>query len=81
MKSTWAYKNGKKIMAESMGNDCPKFGFVNGKYAERYGDRLLIKVYANRTQCQKKIEKLKADGIECHISTRHPFTILLDSME
>lgn len=75
--SAWAYHNGKREMAKTLDSlKSEKTGWINGKYAERgYGDKLWIKGYANKTQCRNKIEKLIADGIDCEMSSTHPFTI------
>lgn len=77
LKSAWAYNNGKRWMNECLSQQIePKTGWIDGKYAERgYENKLWIKTYSNRKQALAKIDKLKLDGIDCEISSTHPFTI------
>jgi len=77
------------MMAEAKTNQkngIPEFDFIedregNLSYAERRMDDrgryyLSIKVYANRAQANRQIEKLKEHGYNVRISEKHPFKII-----
>ena len=89
IKSTWAYNNGKRMMSEAESrqkDSIHEFDFIEDRegnlaYAERRMDDrgryyLSIKVYANRAQANRQIEKLKEHGYNVRISEKHPFKII-----
>ena len=83
MKSSWAYNNGKRQLKACL-PIVPTVGWIENKlhntvYAEQKHNELVIKTYANRAQCMRKIEKLQAEGIDCLISENHPFLIILNN--
>jgi hypothetical protein len=88
MKSSWAYNNGKREMNkinESL--KAPKRGWVKvGKIEAgtlyRYGERnkhnpkeLVVKAYANKSQAQKMLYKLREEGVNCWFNLKWPFVI------
>ncbi len=80
LKSAWAYRNGQRIMSETLKSlECDKTGWVERRgllmYAERYNNKLMVKTYSNKKQCNNKIDKLTKEGFDCFISEKHPFTI------
>lgn len=79
MKASWAYNNGKRMMREAeenMDSSIPNNGWIerNGvlMYAEKKYGKLWVKTYANRTQANRKAEKIGG----CHVSSDHPFKII-----
>ena len=89
IKGTWAYNNGKRMMSEAESrqkDSIHEFDFIEDRegnlaYAERRMDDrgryyLSIKVYANRAQANRQIEKLKEHGYNVRISEKHPFKII-----
>lgn len=79
MKASWAYNNGKRMMRdakENLDSSIPNNGWIeiNGvlMYAEKKYGKLWVKTYANRTQANRKAEKIGG----CHVSSDHPFKII-----
>ena len=79
MKASWAYNNGKRMMREAKENldsSIPDHGWIerNGvlMYAEKKYGKLWVKTYSNRTQANRKAEKIGG----CHVSFDHPFKII-----
>ena len=89
MKSTWAYRNGKRQMNEV--KDSFKInprGFVEKKiagdtyyfYAEAYNGKLMVKVYANKKQANKVIERLQSEGVDFWLKSGHPFVVVAENI-
>lgn len=79
MRASWAYNNGKRMMREAKENldsSIQNHGWIerNGvlMYAEKKYGKLWVKTYANRTQANRKAEKIGG----CHVSFDHPFKII-----
>ena len=83
IKSSWAYRNGKRIEIGCQPDKSPKSGWVNIRGVLQYAERdkynpskLRVKTYANKAQAFKMVERLRADGIDCGMSISHPFIII-----
>lgn len=77
LKSSWAYKNGKRIMKESLSREIEEISFIqrpSGKLYAEFGD---VKVYTNKKQADNKIEGLRMLGYNVERSKKWPFTIIL----
>ena len=79
MKASWAHNNGKRMMREAkenLDNSIPDHGWIERDgvhmYAEKKYGTLWVKTYANRTQANRKAEKIGG----CHVSFDHPFKII-----
>ena len=61
---------------DNLDNSIPDHAWIerNGvrMYAERKYGKLWVKTYANRTQANRKAEKIGG----CHVSSDHPFKII-----
>ena len=61
---------------ENLDSSIPNHGWIerNGvlMYAEKKYGKLWVKTYANRTQANRKAEKIGG----CHVSSDHPFKII-----
>ena len=62
LKSAWDI-NGERIREVKLPSHLKKTGWIERgnllMYAERYDKKLMVKTYSNKTQCNKKIFKLK----------------------
>jgi len=84
IKSSWAYNNGKREMKRVLQEEkTPLNGWLelhgHLTYAKRnpYNPKKLeIIGYANRSQAEKRAEKLKAENIDCWVSAEHPYKII-----
>ena len=78
IKSSWAYRNGKRMMKEAKEKKQDKISFVDrrrGKLYAEYGD---VKTYANKKQADNKVRELRVLGYSVDRSVKHPFTIMLE---
>lgn len=76
MKSSWAYRNGQRIMKEAQKQSVEPYGFVAGRRGHLYAENGVVKTYANKKQADKKVDALNAQGITCHCSFDWPFVIM-----
>lgn len=77
IKSAWAYRNGKRIMADSKPKQ-EKISFVNRPYGKLYAEYGIVKTYANKKQADNKVQELRLLGYAVERSLKHPFTIILE---
>ena len=78
IKSSWTYRNGKRMMKEAKENKQGKISFVKrrgGKLYAEYGD---VKTYANKKQADNKVRELRVLGYSVDRSMKYPFTIILE---
>ncbi len=83
MKSAWAYRNGKRIMKESIEQqkiEKISFIFVGCRNAKLYAEYGNIKTYANKKQADKKVQYLRLLGYAVERSLTHPFVIMLEKI-
>lgn len=76
LKSAWAQRERTREMKAALSpTPVPAWGVVNGKYAVRKSGGLQVVVYSNRKQAEAKVIGLRAEGLNCKVSERWPFTI------
>jgi len=79
IKSSWAYKNGKRIMKESI--DCQKkvkISFVKRRGRKLYAEYGTVKTYSNKKQLNKRVGELRLMGYAVESSKNWPFVIMLE---
>lgn len=82
IKSSWAYKNGKRIMKESIEQQkAEKISFIQRSTGKLYAEYDIVKTYTNHKQVLKKIDELRLLGYDVYRSAKHPFTIILEENE
>ena len=83
MKSSWAYRNGKRMMKEAKQLEkVQKTGWIPTHrddnvlvYATEYHGKLMTVCYTNKKQALKMVEKQKELGHNAWMSFEHPYLI------
>ncbi len=80
IKSSWAYRNGKRMMNQAKERKQDKISFVKRQAGKLYAEYGVVKTYANKKQADNKIQELRVLGYSVNRSVKHPFTIILEEM-
>jgi hypothetical protein len=76
IKSAWAYRHGLRMEKEFRKKKPDKITFIQRERGCLYAEYGMVKVYANKSQAEKKITTLRSLGYAVERSESYPYVII-----